>query len=169
MVDLNDESTNALLWTINNILRNGDTLVAIHAIDNGSKADVNDHPAGPFPEDSRRVCSDSVVTGKTGLSSPLAASTLFAPETAQVRSSSSSFTASQRCSDIQQERTWRNMVMRDLSPTCKRLLEATELQVRIRVEVVHCPDRQAFLLETVSIYYVKLLRSQTATNQYCRW
>ena len=145
--DLSDEAAHALEWTIGTVLRDGDTLLAMYAVneDTGTgksgegDATTTAEDAGP---------KDAVDAGLT----PASAKTLAAlpsPLSATFRPSTSASASpdTRHRSKAEQERYH---AAEDISQRCVKLLRKTRLQVRVVIEVVHCKSPKHLITEVVS-------------------
>ncbi|MCJ1314490.1 hypothetical protein MMC25_008172 [Agyrium rufum] len=144
--DLSAEAAYALEWTIGTVLRDGDTLLAIYAVDEevgtGKSGDVEPSTT-PLPGESQTAIAETTElldkltvaaqdTPPTTLPSPLAGSSLLSANSKDSRSTS---TDSRNVSKSEQERIH---AVEDITQTCIKFLRKTKLQVRIAVEVIHC-------------------------------
>lgn len=166
--DLSDESVYALEWTIGTILRDGDTLYAVYAVDEetgtgktvgGVEADncvpVQIGEGAQVMEDtaaiigSQTISSTPVTTGNANTSAPA----LSSPHTSSSRlgvadgDSKSGSVDSRAMSKPEMERFH---ATEDISQTVVRLLRKTRLQVRFAVEVIHCKSPKHMITEAVS-------------------
>ncbi|KAK2758267.1 hypothetical protein FQN54_004112 [Arachnomyces sp. PD_36] len=166
--DLSEESVYALEWTIGTILRDGDTLYAVYAVDeetgtgnkaiSGSEVDtcvpVQIGEGAKLMEDtaaiigSQTITSTPVPAGNPGASAP----TFPSPHTSSSRlgvadtDSKSGSVDSRVMSKPEMERF--NAAER-ISQTCVRLLRKTRLQVRVAVEVIHCKSPKHMITEAI--------------------
>lgn len=157
--DLSEEAIYALEWTIGTILRDGDTMIAMYAIDEedsksrggDSDAKTNAQIGEGLKEAQEMKESMAIQTEKTK-QHPIFAhnpSTL-APLNYMPATETASLTGSvdsRAHSKIEMERFH---AVEDISQTCIRLVRKTKLQVRIFVEVVHCKSPKHMLRGAVS-------------------
>ncbi|KAK2746802.1 hypothetical protein FQN57_002844 [Myotisia sp. PD_48] len=173
--DLSEESVHALEWTIGTILRDGDTLYAIYAIDeenssSSSKgADTDASTALPISDGFKAIADiaaiigsqTAVTAGNSGQQSSLSAHNSPHTSTAQLVSSeklsdaashthsSGSGNGSTDSRALSKSETERNHAIDAISETCIRLLRKTRLQVRVAVEVIHCKSPKHLITEAI--------------------
>lgn len=158
--DLSDEAAYALEWTIGTVLRDGDTLLAVYAVDEESgtgKAGDNDSIHGvPIGEGAQAIQETVALVGKLTAAtqhvpqhqgpSPLGQTSLLRATSTHSRGVS---TDSTHMSKPEQERYH---AIEDISQTCIKFLRKTKLQVRIAVEVIHCKSPKYMITEAVCCY-----------------
>jgi hypothetical protein len=152
--DLSDTAVYALEWTIGTILRDGDTLLAIYAIED-ENAGGRSGETDALHTEGKRVGQDAEKTMESltkkaeqmprlpGLLSPTASH--FQPAT-ESRSVASSVDA-RRVSRAQMERLHAVDALRQ---KCLKLLRKTRLQVRVMIEVIHCKSPKHLITGAVS-------------------
>ena len=170
--DLSDEAAYALEWTIGTILRDGDTLLAVYAMDEGGGGNKDSGGGGgvgggeadalAIGEGALAMKDQAAIIGSQtsraqvtmtghpngpGLLSPLAA---VPPTTAATISLSP---ASRHRSRAEQER---NRATEDITQRCVKLLRKTRLQVRVVVEVIHCKSPKHLITEVVSLSQITI-------------
>jgi len=152
--DLSDEAIYALEWTIGTILRDGDTMIAMYAIDEeaansrggDSDAKSNAQISEGLKEAQEMKESMAIQTEKTK-QHPIVAhnpSTL-APSNYMPATETASLTGSvdsRAHSKVEMERFH---AVEEISQTCIRLVRKTRLQIRVFVEVVHCKSPKHML------------------------
>jgi len=152
--DLSEEAAYALEWTIGTVLRDGDTLLAVYAVDEevGTGVIGDCLPIGEGAkaiQDTTAVMERMTAASQKGslmsLTSPLAS---FRPSSR--KSSAANSTDSRALSKAEQERSH---ALEKLSETCLRFLRKTKLQVRIAIEVIHCKSPKYMVTEAVSLYF----------------
>ena len=167
--DLSDEAVYALEWTIGTILRDGDTLLALYAIEDeslpssgsGSSKGPQDHSHESLQAEGMRAARDAErtmhsLTKKTEQSSKTSSpnaltpiipvsSQMFHPAT-ETESVAGSVDA-RRVSKAQMERL---RACDNLRTTCLKLVRRTRLQVRIMVEVIHAKSPKHLITGAVS-------------------
>ena len=162
--DLSEEAVYALEWTIGTILRDGDTLIAMYAIEDetaGSRTSDKDqealHAEGATAAQHTETAMEDL-TRKTE-QNPIAATnlnpTIFSPAT-ETDSVAGSVDA-RRVSKAQMERL---RAADSLRATCLKLVRKTRLQVRIMVEVIHCKSPKYLITGAVSSSPCALVKSQ---------
>ena len=156
--DLSDEAVYALEWTIGTILRDGDTLLAMYAIDeemtNSKSVDV-EHKEGPLWEETKAAhdtVQSMVSQTERAKQHPVtvhleSVSTLSAYVPATETTSLTGSVDSRMMSKAELERCH---AIEDISSTCIRLLRKTRLQVRVTIEVLHCKSPKHMITEAVS-------------------
>lgn len=138
--DLSAEAQHALEWTIGTILRDGDTLMAIYAIDQDTV------------EDGGRIVFDDIdmSTQAAAVGSSLAPTGTNTPGSV---SPGTPFAARER-SERSRERTKaereRFVAAEAVTALVSKLLKKTRLQVKCTVEVIHCKSPKHLLTEIVS-------------------
>lgn len=137
--DLSEEAAYALEWTIGTILRDGDTLFAVYAVDKEVGIPVGEG-AKAMQEDKAEMDKSTAETSKPSLSVKM----FKALPTSSRKSSSDSRAFSSGELD-------RTHAIDRLVKTCVGFLRKTPLQVRILVEVVHCKDPNHMIMEIVSL------------------
>ena len=158
--DLSGEAAYALEWTIGTVLRDGDTLMAVYAVDEevgtGKTGDTDSVQGLPIGEGGQAMQETAAIVGKltaatqnnpsTPAPSPLSGPTLFPGSGKDSRTGS---TDSRAFSKAAQERFH---AIEDISQTCIKFLRKTKLQVRIAVEVIHCKSPKYMITEAVSLF-----------------
>lgn len=158
--DLSDEAAYALEWTIGTILRDGDTLLAVYAMDeeySGSgKGGDGDGGVG-IGEGALAVKDQAAIVGS--LTSKLMSSRNLSPLSAafglggdQSSKSTSVSPDGRNMSRSEQERV---RAMEDITQRCVKLLRKTKLQVRVVIEVIHCKSPKHLITEVVSSFISK--------------
>jgi hypothetical protein len=148
--DLSSEAAYALEWTIGTVLRDGDTLLAVYAVDEevGTGVAADSLPVGEGAkamQDTAAVMEKlTIASQRASLISPLSKAT-FRPGSR--KSSAANSTDSRALSKAEQERAH---AIEKLSETCLRFLRKTKLQVRIAIEVIHCKSPKYMITEAVS-------------------
>ena len=161
--DLSGEAAYALEWTIGTVLRDGDTLLAIYAVDEevgtGKGGDTESvHSTAPVMDETEAIQETSNVVDKLtesanqrpahgiarGLHSPLASPRLSSSN----KNSRATSADSKYLSKAEQERLH---AIEDISQTCIKFLRKTRLQVRIAVEVIHCKSPKHMITGAVRI------------------
>lgn len=166
--DLSDEAAYALEWTIGTILRDGDTLLAVYALDEdsgggkgGSSNDGDgDGQALAIGEGALAMKDQAAIVGsqtsRAQHQSPTATTTAtgggigLSPLSAVTASASTSVSPDSRhLTRAEQERM---RATEDITARCVKLLRKTRLQVRVVVEVIHCKSPKHLITEVVSLY-----------------
>ena len=156
--DLSGEAAYALEWTIGTVLRDGDTLLAIYAVDEeigtGKTGDSDSIRSISMVDGAMEMQETTAVVDKltaasqttqsTSSPSPLSGPALL-PGGKDSRGGS---TDSRFAPKAEQERYH---AIEDISQTCIKFLRKTKLQVRIAVEVIHCKSPKHMLTEAVCI------------------
>lgn len=164
--DLSGEAAYALEWTIGTVLRDGDTLLAVYAVDEeigtGRTGDPEGGPGLPIGEGGRAMKETAAVVGKLTaathetLSTP-GPSPLGNPALLSGTGSRTESTDSKSLPRAEQERFH---AAEDISQTCIKFLRKTKLQCRIAVEVIHCKSPKHMITEAVRIISFRNARGQ---------
>ncbi len=145
--DLSEEAAYALEWTIGTVLRDGDTLLAVYAVDEevGTGKTGDSLPIGEGAkamQDTAAVMEKMTVASQKG---PLMLSKATLRPGSR-KSSAAASTDSRSRSNAEQERAH---AIETLSETCIRFLRKTKLQVRVAIEVIHCKSPKYMVTEAV--------------------
>lgn len=148
--DLSPEAEYALEWTIGTVLRDGDTLLAVYAVDEeevggsekvgveiGHGADVVKDTASVLSGIGRQAAPQSPgpsPLGRTARESSTAR-VIGAEGDARTKAEKERFKSAEAITD-----------------RCVRLLRKTKLQVRVVVEVFHCKSPKHMITEVVSLH-----------------
>lgn len=157
--DLSGEAAYALEWTIGTVLRDGDTLLAVYAVDEElgtgkGGGDTESTHSLTIGEGAKTIQDTTAVIEKMTLASqhtplgpagptPSSASSLT-PRSR--KDSSAGSTDSRYVTKAEQERLH---AIEGISQTCIKFLRKTRLQVRIAVEVIHCKSPKYMITEAV--------------------
>jgi len=167
--DLSDEAAYALEWTIGTVLRDGDTLLAVYAVDEEVGTGGDATGSSLQPGQGASVVKDMATAVKT-LSSE---TTLTVPgdgagSPSPLRSSLSvdrSPGSRARAADgdldvtkMDKAERERYFAVREVSDRCVSLLRKTRLQVRVVVEVFHCKSPKHMITEVVSALFFSATR-----------
>ena len=153
--DLSGEAAYALEWTIGTVLRDGDTLLAVYAVDEEIGTGKTGDPDGvPIGEGAKAMQDTTALVDKMTLvaqnvfpsstPSPLSNTALVS---GSGKASGAGSTDSRYLSKAEQERLH---AIEGISQTCIKFLRKTKLQVRIAVEVIHCKSPKYMITEAVS-------------------
>lgn len=149
--DLSSEAAYALEWTIGTVLRDGDTLLAVFAVDEevgtgrtGEAESAHGLPIGEVSGSNREI---SATVEKMNLIAQNNSSAR-GPSIAQEgrRDSSRTSADSRHILKAQQERLH---AVEGITQTCIKYLRKTKLQVRVGVEVIHCKSPKHMITEAV--------------------
>lgn len=147
--DLSEEAAYALEWTIGTVLRDGDTLLAVYAVDEevgtgktGDCLPIGD--GGKAMQDATAVMDKMTVASQKG---PLMLTkATLRPGSRKSSAAPSSDSTSRSRSNAELERAH---AIETLSETCLRFLRKTKLQVRVAIEVIHCKSPKYMVTEAV--------------------
>jgi len=144
--DLSDESAYALEWTIGTVLRDGDTLLAVYAVDEeagttGEGTGVGIGEGASMMQQTTYVIRDLSVKQHTDNGLSPGPSPLSRPVNAGETPDFDSMSRAER------ER-YRATV--EVADRCVKLLRKTRLQIRVVVEVFHCKSPKHMITEVVS-------------------
>ncbi len=149
--DLSGEAAYALEWTIGTVLRDGDTLLAVYAVDEdagtGKTGDTESVQGLPIGEGAKSMRETSAMVERMTLAAqnnPTGLSPSLAPSS--YRGSSGTSADSRHLSKAQHERLH---AVESITQTCLKFLRKTKLQVRIGVEVIHCKSPKHMITEAV--------------------
>lgn len=156
--DLSAESAYALEWTIGTVLRDGDTLMAVYAVDEevgtGKGGDTESIHSLSVGEGAKSIQDTAAVIEKMTLAAQMSPLGLAGPSPSSASSltprsrkdSSAGSTDSRYMRKAEQERLH---AIEGISQTCIKFLRKTKLQVRIAVEVIHCRSPKYMITEAV--------------------
>ena len=154
--DLSSEAAYALEWTIGTVLRDGDTVLAIYAIDGGDaigKPGESETVAGvEIGEGGRAIQESAAAINKlTETSKSTAPKRFHSPLNAagaEARPSRPSSVDARGMPKMDKERL---EAIEEITQTCLRFLRKTKLQVRIAIEVIHCKSPKNLITEAVRL------------------
>jgi hypothetical protein len=145
--DLSEEAAYALEWTVGTVLRDGDTLLAVYAVDEevGTGGEVNSIAIG----EGANVMKDAAAIVRT-LSNQ---DSLGVPDTGLDNGSvdSSKRDATPDVRKMNKSEKERYHAAEEITDRCVKLLRKTKLQVRVVVEVFHCKSPKHMITEVVSL------------------
>lgn len=156
--DLSAESAYALEWTIGTVLRDGDTLMAVYAVDEevgtGKGGDTESIHSLSVGEGAKSIQDTAAVIEKMTLAAQMSPLGLAGPSPSSASSltprsrkdSSAGSTDSRYMTKAEQERLH---AIEGISQTCIKFLRKTKLQVRIAVEVIHCRSPKYMITEAI--------------------
>jgi post-segregation antitoxin (ccd killing protein) len=153
--DLSVEATYALEWTVGTIMRDGDTLLAIYAIE--------DESAGSPSKDSKQTEAEKEMLHQEGAQAGKAANDTMAQLTRQATNQSrdevqstfipatelQSLTGSVDARKVGKKEMDRLKAIDDITQSFLRLVRKTTLQVRAMIEVIHCKSPKHLILGAV--------------------
>ena len=156
--DLSGEAAYALEWTIGTVLRDGDTLLAVYAVDEeigtGKSGDTESIHNLSVGEGAKSIQDTTAVIEKMTLATqttplgpaglPQSSASSLTPRSR--KDSSAGSTDSRYMTKAEQERLH---AIEAISQTCIKFLRKTKLQVRIAVEVIHCKSPKYMITEAV--------------------
>ncbi|KAJ4295164.1 hypothetical protein N0V90_007174 [Kalmusia sp. IMI 367209] len=142
--DISEEAAYALEWTIGTVLRDGDTLLAVYAVDEEVGVGGTDTPGG---------ASSGVATAQQESASLMKTLSNHQGLTAEGPGPSPlSNTVSASEADVNtmgKAEKDRYQAAVEVSDRCVKLLRKTRLQVRVVVEVFHCKSPKHMLTEVI--------------------
>lgn len=153
--DLSDEAIYALEWTIGTILRDGDTLLAIYAVDEetgtGKSIDTDSSSSVQIGDWAKAVQDtvDAMTSQTEKMSQSSRTPSLLAPASYLPATSTDSRPSSVDSRMLSKAELERQRAIEDISATCVRLLRKTKLQVRVAIEVIHCKSPKHLITEAV--------------------
>ena len=147
--DLSEEAAYALEWTIGTVLRDGDTLLAVYAVDEelgtGKTGDSLPIGEGAKAMQDATAAMDKMTIASQKAPLMLSKATLR-PGSRKSSATASTHSTSRSRSNAELERAH---AIETLSETCLRFLRKTKLQVRIAIEVIHCKSPKYMVTEAV--------------------
>ena len=152
--DLSGEAAFALEWTIGTVLRDGDTLFAVYAVDEdvGTGKMEDGLPIGQGAaamKDTAAVMEKMTAeTQKKSFMASLSPLPKSLVRPGSRKGSAATSTDSRALSVAQQERLH---ALTTLQETCLGLLRKTGLQCRIVIEVIHCKSPKYMITEAVGL------------------
>ena len=152
--DLSSEAAYALEWTIGTVLRDGDTVLAVYAIDGGDaigKPGEADSGLGVgIGEGGKAIQESAVAINKlTETSKSTAPKRFNSPLNAAGAEPRSSRPSSVDARVVPKMGKERLDAIEEITQTCLRFLRKTKLQVRIAIEVIHCKSPKNLITEAV--------------------
>ncbi|KAL8899629.1 MAG: hypothetical protein Q9207_006097 [Kuettlingeria erythrocarpa] len=161
--DISDEAAYALEWTIGTILRDGDTLLAIYAVDKDTGTGETGDPVridGLQLSEGALAMQDTTATMEKMTSeaprSPVSPSNSGGGALAAMGFGSRSRRDSDRGSKESRVRTKaeaeRLHAIDTISETCMGFLRKTRLQVRVTVEVISCKSPRHMITEAIDYF-----------------
>lgn len=138
--DLSEEAAYALEWTIGTVLRDGDTLLAVYAVDEEVGV-TTDALGAPIAQGTTGLQEGThlkrTLSGHDGIpQTPPLSSTIAAAEADVSKMGKAEKDRYQACVEV--------------SDRCVKLLRKTRLQARVVVEVFHCKSPKHMITEVVS-------------------
>lgn len=146
--DLSDTAAHALEWTIGTVLRDGDTLLAVYAVDEGSGNSKSGESEGSIGigEGASALRDTAALVGSLPMHNIDPTPAIGHSPLAGTVPSSSKSPDTRNMSKAEQERVH---AAQDISDRCVALLRKTRLQVRVVVEVLHCKSPKHLITEVV--------------------
>ncbi|THY16266.1 adenine nucleotide alpha hydrolases-like protein [Aureobasidium pullulans] len=138
--DLSSEAEYALEWTIGTVLRDGDTLLAVYAVD--EEAGTGGVSEGVEIGHGADVVKDTATIVRSMTAESMTPATL-------PRDSSTARLAFSERKDMSKAEQDRFRAAEDISQRCVKLLRKTRLQVRVVVEVFHCKSPRHMITEVI--------------------
>ena len=156
--DLSEEAAYALEWTIGTVLRDGDTLLAVYAVDEeaGTGGDTSATPNNSVAigEGSKQMNEAAAIvrtlSSQQGLVVPGEVRGRPSTDAGSGRSPSH---ARSKSMDVYKDKAERERwhATNEITERCIKLLRKTKLQVRVVVEVFHCKSPKHMITEVVSL------------------
>ncbi|KAI9664818.1 MAG: hypothetical protein M1821_006266 [Bathelium mastoideum] len=142
--DLSEEAAYALEWTIGTVLRDGDTLLAVYAVDEetgtgGEASSVGIGEGASAIKDTASIVG-SFPTGPDATTSTVGPSPLC---------NNGTLSPSPEASIMSKAERERYHAASEVSDRCVKLLRKTRLQVRVVVEVFHCKSPKHMITEVI--------------------
>jgi hypothetical protein len=144
--DLSDEAAYALEWTIGTVLRDGDTLLAVYAVDEETGVATTDASGAPISQGTTgRLESDHLIRTLSNHDGLPAARPGFSALSNSIMATEANVTAMGKAEKD------RYQACVEVSDRCVKLLRKTRLQVRAVVEVFHCKSPKHMITEVVGL------------------
>jgi hypothetical protein len=138
--DLSEEAAYALEWTIGTVLRDGDTMLAVYAVDEETGLGGSDTPSGATAQQE----SDSLMRTLSNHETLSAGGPGPSPLSTSVAASDADVDAMGKAEKARYDAAV------EVSNRCIKLLRKTRLQIRVVVEVFHCKSPKHMITEVVS-------------------
>lgn len=145
--DLSEEAAYALEWTIGTVLRDGDTLLAVFAIDEEVGTGGGETGSVGVGEGAKAMQEATKLVKTLSNEMPMPHSGSVTPSPLQREVRAEDQPDFERMGKAERER-WH--AVEEVSERCVRLLRKTRLQVRVIVEVFHCKSPKHMITEVVS-------------------
>ena len=168
--DLSSEAAYALEWTIGTVLRDGDTIMALYAVDEetgtGKTGDTDSVHSLAIGDGGTAIQEAAATIGRLTETSKHVPPTTHIPSPLSglgidMKSSRPSSTDSRSMNKAELERLH---AIEDISQTCIKFLRKTKLQVRVAVEVLHTKSPKHVINEAVSMVFIHLWNSLIALD-----
>ncbi|KAH7384557.1 hypothetical protein BKA66DRAFT_441130 [Pyrenochaeta sp. MPI-SDFR-AT-0127] len=142
--DLSDEAAYALEWTIGTVLRDGDTLLAVYAVDEDTGVATTDASGAPISQGTTgRQESDHLKRTLSNHSGVPATRPGFSALSNSIMATEANVSAMGKAEKE------RYQACVEVSDRCVKLLRKTRLQVRAVVEVFHCKSPKHMITEVI--------------------
>lgn len=148
--DLSMEATYAMEWTVGTMLRDGDTLLAIHAIEDENAPKESEGNAQVMAESAKAATDASdtmeMLTRQTTdlEKTPLRKQTKFVPAI-----EAPTLTGSMNLKTVSKKEKERFAAIDEITENFLKLVRKTPLQVRCMIEVIHCKSPKHLILNAV--------------------
>lgn len=142
--DISPEAEYALEWTIGTVLRDGDTLFAVYAVDEETLSGEGGVEVGHGAESVRDTAA--IIRGLPATNAPPGSLARSAVGSINENRSRSRGPAGTSQSNAEAER---RRAIEAVTERCIRLLRKTRLQVRVVVEVFHCKSPRHMITEVI--------------------
>ncbi|KAF2261995.1 hypothetical protein CC78DRAFT_329579 [Lojkania enalia] len=144
--DLSEEAAYALEWTIGTVLRDGDTLLAVYAVDEETGVGGTDGSGTPIGGGATaQQESESLMKTLTNHRNPSDTGSGLGPSPLQ----NSVSTSEVDINTMGKAEKERYQAAVEVSDRCVKLLRKTRLQVRVVVEVFHCKSPKHMITEVI--------------------
>ena len=162
--DLSEEAAYALEWTIGTVLRDGDSMIAVYAVDEESGTGASSDLHASYVDDNNKGTSTGDVSRTTDAESmSLSEKQSPSPSTKPMISTDESGPANRNADQIddgiapdqpnlasmEKVERERYQACTEVSERCIKLLRKTRLQIRVVVEVFHCKSPKHMITEVV--------------------
>lgn len=144
--DMSSEAQYAMEWTIGTVLRDGDTLIAICAVDHDTIEDGSKPVPDNTVSDALVEVSDQARAAALGSLTP----PVVNPHTPGTSSPLKELHVEQSRERTKAERE-RSLAAEHITALVTKLLKKTRLQVKVVVEVIHCKSPKHLLTEIIDL------------------
>jgi nucleotide-binding universal stress UspA family protein len=144
--DLSEEAAYALEWTIGTVLRDGDTLLAVYAVDEETGTGGESSSVG-IGEGASAIQDTASIVGS--FPNTLSPDTPATPGPSPLGASDNNSANQPDLSSMSKSERERYHAATEVSDRCVKLLRKTRLQVRVVVEVFHCKSPKHMITEVI--------------------
>ncbi|KAF2841831.1 adenine nucleotide alpha hydrolases-like protein [Patellaria atrata CBS 101060] len=147
--DLSEEAAYALEWTIGTVLRDGDTLLAVYAIDEEAGTGVETSGVGIGEGAEAMKDANSLVKTLSHTQDPLQSTSSLGPSPLSNSVDPLEADKAAQTANMREAERERYNAAAEVSCRCVKLLRKTKLQVRVVIEVFHCKSPKHMITEVI--------------------